>query len=169
MKVLRILAIILLAAMMITPEVISEKVEREAVIVDLDGDVILHPKGGEKEEAYVGAVMKEGDILETKDGGWALLKLEGIETAIVEVYENSQLLLSEFVMDEEKNMQKTLLDLGAGKVLVKAKRMSGQDSKFQVKTPTSVVGVEGGESASRFEVVVETLADVSGAPGKEKR
>jgi len=104
--------------------------------------------------AESGMVLSEGDILRTKKNAWALVNLDGDgETATVTVQENSQLLISKLTKDEEENSQETLLDLGLGKILIEAEKLHSEKSKFEVKTPTSVVGVRG----TTFAVEVEAL------------
>jgi hypothetical protein len=77
------------------------------------------------------------------------------QTATVEVKENSQLLLSELLVNPANGTQKTLLDLAAGEILIKAQKVKGEESKFEVKTPTSIVGVRG----TTFAVKVEALEE----------
>ena len=55
--------------------------------------------------------------------------------------------------DEEGRVQTTLLDLAIGKILISAEKLDTPDSKFEVKTPTSVVGVRG----TAFSVEVEAV------------
>ena len=84
----------------------------------------------------------------------AILNLNGMgETAAVEINENSQLLLLELIQDKEEETQQTLLDLAIGKVLIRAQKLHSEKSKFEVKTPTSIVGVRG----TTFAVEVEAL------------
>ena len=67
--------------------------------------------------------------------------------------ENSQLMLRELKKDKRTGTENTLLDLAVGKILVKAQKLRDPDSKFEVKTPTSVVGVRG----TNFSVQVEAV------------
>ncbi|MFH1848522.1 MAG: FecR domain-containing protein, partial [Candidatus Omnitrophota bacterium] len=131
-----------------------EESKRAAKIIEVKGDVsIKHPKG-KWMPAEVGIELNEGDVVRTKANSSALLNVDGEgETATVTVKENSQLFLSQLVVDKEKATQKTLLDLALGEVSIKAEKVHSKDSKFQVKTPTSVVGVRGTE----FTVEVEAL------------
>jgi hypothetical protein len=130
----------------------SEEAERIAKIVDLKGQVQLKSLQGDWVPAEVGTTLTQGHILKTAAKSQAVLKLDGAEeTATVEINENSQLMLSELLMDTEKGTQKTLLDLAIGKVLIKAQKLHDEKSKFEVKTPTSIVGVRG----TSFSVEVE--------------
>lgn len=155
MKILRavlvITAIVCLCSLGLT-----EEIKYTAEIVSFKGKVDVQVKG----EliwipAKIGMVLNEGDIVRTKEGSRAIMSLKGIagEEATVEVEENSLLMLAELIKDEEKKTQKTLLDLAVGKILIKAKEMRSEESDFEVKTPTSVVGIRG----TAFGVEVEAL------------
>ena len=154
MKATKIVCILIL---MIMPALsaFTEVVKRTAKIIDFDGSVqvrIISQKTWVSAES--GMVLYEGDILRTKKNAWALVNLDGDgETATVTVQEDSQLLISKLTKDEEEGTQQTLLDLGLGRILIEAEKLHNEKSKFEVKTPTSVVGVRG----TTFAVEVEAL------------
>ena len=126
---------------------------RSGKILEMKGKVNVAQIGGETVPAKVGMALHEGDILETKGDAWALIELEGIEKSTVEIDQNSQLLLSKLELDTEEGSQNTMLDVAIGKILIKVAKLRHEKSKFEVKTPTSVVGVRGTE----FAVEVEAL------------
>jgi hypothetical protein len=104
--------------------------------------------------AKVGTVLNEGDMLRTMAGSWALLNLDGQgQTATVEVKENSQLKMAQLLENKAASSQSTLLDLALGEVLIKAKKLHSEKSKFEVKTPTSIVAVRG----TTFSVAVKSV------------
>jgi len=70
----------------------------------------------------------------------------------VEMKQNSKLQLAVLLGGKEAPTQTTLLDLSMGEILVKAQKVHSEKSKFEVKTPTSVVGIRG----TTFSVAVET-------------
>lgn len=131
--------------------------KRTAQIISLDGKADLKLAGESNwAPAQVGTVMNEGDTLKTAEGAIATINVDGKgQTATVEVKENSQLLLSEMLVDQSAGTSKTLLDLAMGEVLIKAQKVHGEQSKFEVKTPTSIVGVRG----TTFNVKVEAVED----------
>ena len=99
-------------------------------------------------------VLNEKDFIKTKADSWVNMNLDGSgETAAVELDENSQLMLLRLTKDDENGTQKTLLDLAIGKILIRAQKLHTKESSFEVKTPTSIVGVRG----TVFEVEVEAL------------
>ena len=154
MKSLKIICVLILVTCL-TCFAFAKEVKRVAKIINITGDANVKLHG---ETAWIpakeGMILNEGDMIRTESDSWALLSLNGeSQTANVEVEENSKLLLSELVMEEEKGTQRTLLDLAIGQILIKAEKLDTPDSKFEVKTPTSIVGVRG----TRFSVRVEAL------------
>jgi len=106
--------------------------------------------------AKAGMALGENDIVRTRKNSYAIIKLSGAgETAEIELKENSQLMFLELVKDDERKTQDTLLDLAAGEVKVTTKDIADINSRFEVKTPTSVVAVQ--EGAASFSIRVERL------------
>jgi hypothetical protein len=152
MKMLKVLAVFIMVVGLACTAFAAEEI-RTAKVIDIEGDVEIKMADGSQMPAEIGMVITQGDIVKTKGDSWALVKLEGIETATVEIDENAEVLLSQLTMDEDAGTQQTLLDLAIGKVLIKAEKVQDENSKFQVKTPTSIVGVRG----TTFQVTVEGL------------
>lgn len=150
LKIFLICALILGVASIVyaaeTPRIASvSKVEGKV-------DVKLGKEGWKPAE--VGMVLNQGDMIRTQAKSSALLNVDGkAETAVVEVKENSQLKLAELIENKESETQTTLLDLALGEVLIKAQKLHSEKSSFEVKTPTSIVGVRG----TTFSVAVEAV------------
>ncbi|MBI3252995.1 MAG: FecR domain-containing protein [Candidatus Omnitrophica bacterium] len=88
-------------------------------------------------------LLSEGDTVKTAHGSQVRLELVGnAKTAEIVVRENSEFLFKTFRHDEGAKLDNTLLDVEVGSVLVKAEKLVG-NSKFEVKTPTSIVGIRG--------------------------
>lgn len=127
---------------------------RTATIDQVSGTVEVRVGKQPWAPAQVGMVLNQGDIIRTLAGSWAVINVDGKgATASVELKENSQLRLAELLEDKAKASQTTLLDLALGEVLIKAKKLDSEKSKFQVKTPTSIVGVRG----TTFSVAVKAI------------
>jgi len=75
------------------------------------------------------------------------------QTATVEVKKSSQVKLATLLQNGQDATETTLLDLSLGEILIKAKKLHSEKSKFEVKTPTSIVGVRG----TTFSVTVEAV------------
>ncbi|MBL7155777.1 MAG: FecR domain-containing protein [Candidatus Omnitrophica bacterium] len=153
MKILKLACIAILAISLATFSFAIEK--RVGKIVTLKGAAeVKTPDKDAWSSAKVGMVLNEGDIIKTKGGAKAILNLNGMgQTATVEVGENAQLMLSRLVVDKKTGTEKTLLDLAMGEILIKAQKVHTPESQFEVKTPTSVVGVRGTKFAVKVEAV----------------
>ena len=127
--------------------------KRTGEVIDIEGNVSLENMSGSRTLAEIGSVLNEGDLIETDDSSWVLVRLNGQEAATVEIDENAQVVLSELVADDEMGTQKTMLDVAIGKILIKAQKLRTEKCKFEVKTPTSIVGVRG----TTFSVEVEAV------------
>jgi len=133
---------------------IAQDINRSASIASLKGKAQVKLINEKRwHSAKVGMVLHEGDSIRTSTGSWALLNLDGGKTATVEVKENTQLLLSELKKNDSSDVKDTLLDVAIGKILIKVQKLRKESSKFEVKTPTSIVGVRG----TVFAVEVENL------------
>ena len=149
MKTLKI-AIIALFILGIVPMALAEETMRIAKVSEFEGTVEAKIASNDWAPVQAGTAMKQGDLIRTKANSWAVLDIDG---STVEVKQNSQMKLAELVADKAKDSQKTLLDLALGEVLIKAKKLDSEKSKFEVKTPTSIVGVRG----TTFSVAVEAV------------
>lgn len=150
----RLALCILIMLLGISLAAFAQETKRIASIAELKGSVEVKTAKAAWMPAKLGMVLNQGDIIRTKADSLAVLNLDGkAETATVELKANSQLKLAELVVNKEKDTQKTLLDLALGKILIKAQKLHTEKSSFEVKTPTSIVGVRG----TTFSVSVEAL------------
>jgi len=127
---------------------------RVATITEIKGKVEMQTGEGPWMPAQIGMILNQGDTIRTMDESYAILNVDGTaETASVEVKQKSNLKLAMLIQDKEAATQNTLLDLAIGEVLIKARKLHSDKSKFEVKTPTSIVGVRG----TTFSVTVEAV------------
>jgi len=153
MKIIRIVTMIAFA-MGIFSLGFAAETKRITTIAKIRGTVEVMTPQKTWTTAKVGMVLTEGDFIRTKKNSWALLDLDGAaQTATVELKENSQLKLAKLISDKTAATESTLLDLALGEVLIHAKKLHSDKSRFEVKTPTSVVGVRG----TTFSVAVEAI------------
>jgi hypothetical protein len=104
--------------------------------------------------AETGMALHSGDIIKTERDSYVILDIDHpTKTATVEVKESSELMLAELMKDKKSGKEETLLDLAIGEVLIQANKLNSSESRFEVKTPTSIVGVRG----TKFSVKVEAL------------
>lgn len=154
MKIVRMVCITALIIGIAVAGYAMEK--RTAQIASLDGTAEVKSAGqGGWVPASVGMVLNEGDTIKIAQKSWALLNIDNGKIATVEVKEGSQMVIAELQADPKAETSKTLLDLAIGEVLIKAQKVHGENSKFEVKTPTSIVGVRG----TTFNVKVEAVEE----------
>ena len=98
-----------------------------------------------------GMTLSQGDKVKTRADSEVVMELVGgAKTAEITLRRDSEFVFKTFQHDRESKTDTTLLDMSMGAVLVKAEKLAGS-SKFEVKTPTSLVGIRG----TTFEVQVE--------------
>lgn len=148
-----VLAFFISVNLIFLPSSSATETMREVEIMDVIGSAEVHLFKGESSTAEIGMILSEGDMIETKTDSWLLLKLDGLDISMVEMEENTIMLLSELIMDRDNSIQKTMLDVEIGRILISAEKIQDKDSNFRVKTPTSVVGVRG----TTFAVEVEGI------------
>jgi len=140
------------ATLILTSCAFAQTDQRVAVVMEVEGKVEVKTAGNKWQPATVGTILKQNDTIRTSKNSSAVLNLDGkAQTAIVEVNQRTELSLAEMAAVKDKNIQKTLLDLSLGNILIKAKKLHSEKSSFEVKTPTSVVAVRG----TTFAVSVE--------------
>ncbi len=126
--------------------------QRTATIIEMDGTAeVKMPDTQQWTAANLGMELTEGYTVRTEANSLVVLQLHGVETANVEIKERTVMRLAEFFEDKDTATQRTLLDLAIGEILVTSKKLQSEKSKFEVKTPTSIVGVRG----TTFSVSVE--------------
>jgi len=152
MKVLAaILTLSLVCVFAVTADAVIEK--RTATIVEMEGSATVKmPDAQGWVPADLGMELTQGDTVKTDADSLVVLMLSGTETANVEIKEHSVMKLAELFTDSDMATQRTLLDLAIGEILITSKKLQSEKSKFEVKTPTSIVGVRG----TTFSVSVES-------------
>ena len=153
LKILGIMALITVFA--VSTFAAEEKHNAKVITVNGKAEMMIAPNKSWL-PVKAGMVLSEGDVLRTMAKSGILLNVDGKgQNATVDIKENTQLLLAELLVDREKGTEKTLLDLAMGEVLIKAQKIRAEESKFEVKTPTSIVGVRGTTFAVKVEAVEE--------------
>lgn len=122
-----------------------------ATVKELAGEA-KYKKAGDEQwlPLELDTVLSEGDSVKTGLDSQVKLELSGSgKIGEVTVRRESEFTLKALVHDPATGTRNTLLDVHVGSVLVQAEKLQGE-SKFRVKTPTSIVGVRG----TKFEVNV---------------
>ncbi len=134
---------------------------RQATIKTLEGSVKIKKKDAEVwVVAYEGMILNQDDIIKTDADSSVdiVLPTEG-EESTVRIYKKAEVAIQQLVKNEITGEENTVLNVAIGKILIKAAKLKGE-SRFEVVTPTSVVGVRGTEfevtvsAATKFQVSV---------------
>ena len=123
----------------------------QAKAIDVKGDVMFLKAGTSSwESLQKDMILGEGDALKTGKYSEAKLTLFGNgKTGDLLIREESEFNFRTLRHDATAKTDDTQLDIEIGGVLVKAEKLIGT-SRFEVKTPTSIVGIRG----TTFEVIV---------------
>lgn len=116
----------------------------EARVLEITGMAEYHLSGStEWKKLEVGLALHEGDVVKTAADSEVKMELAGAaKTAEITIRKETELIFETFRHDADSMQDETLLNVDMGAVLVKAEKLVG-DSKFEVKTPTSIVGIRG--------------------------
>lgn len=185
MKFIKIALSLLLAVTLLAPGAAEAKdAKKIGKILDVTGSAEVK-KGGEKKfKAVKNMAVTEGDVLLTGEEGRVELELDSDK--LVYVGPDTKLIINELVKSAKAMEGKTSLSLQKGSVLIKVKKKLTQDSRFEIKTPTTVMGVMGTEfivgyaqaqtyvgvlegrvAVSRAAASAEATADVTLLPGEQ--
>ena len=130
----------------------GESATSQAIVKGIMGEAQFK-KAGSAEWAPLTqtTVLHEGDTVKTSKDCMVKLELQGADkTGDILVKEDSEFTFKDFNHDDASQKETTRLNVKIGSILVKAEKLKG-DSKFEVNTPTSIVGIRG----TTFEVKVE--------------
>lgn len=117
-----------------------KKEQKESSILTVQtvlGNVTIQ-SGDVKSTPAAGSLVKENSIIRT--GKLSLIDIKYKNSGIIRVNENSNIDIARLFSAE--NADETILNMEEGKVFVTISKIT-KDSKFQVKTPTSVAAARG--------------------------
>ncbi len=117
---------------------------RIAKIAELSGEVKVLKTGGERQfRAFKGMGLSEGDSIITGKDASVSVQLD--EWKDIRIGGNSHVLISELKEVLETNSEQTTFSLLAGGLWGSIRKQLNLDSRFQIKTPTAVMGIRGTE------------------------
>ncbi|MFD0714052.1 FecR domain-containing protein [Paenibacillus sp. GCM10027626] len=156
------LCIILFAAMSLADvRDVFAREKRVAVATAVQGTVQVLKSGGSKPfKAFKNMSLNEGDQITTGKNGSIKLELSSskADQDQVTIGENSQVTFTK--LKEDKGA-KAKMNIWAGSLWVKVKSVSNASDKFEVETPTSIMGVRG----TQFYVSVDPVTEISRLAG----
>ena len=136
---------LIIGLMLMAPVVCHADGSSQAKILEIKGPEAMFMKTGTTEWAKLdpAAILEEGDSIKTGPSTQVRIECMGnAKTAELLVRQETEFKFTTFRHDEGEKVDNTLLNVGVGSVLVKAEKLVG-GSKFEVKTPTSIVGIRG--------------------------
>ncbi len=123
----------------------AEKIS--AKLIQMEGDVQVIRAGGEKPfKAFVNMRLTEGDRIITGPSGKA--KIEMDDEIIITLAENTRIYLSE--LRGSNGAKQSSINLQSGGVGSSVKEKLKDNSRFEIKTPTAVMGVRGTEFFTQY-------------------
>ena len=123
----------------------AEKIS--AKLIQMEGDVQVIRAGGEKPfKAFVNMRLTEGDRIITGPSGKA--KVEMDDEVIITLAENTRIYLSE--LRGSNGAKQSSINLQSGGVGSSVKEKLKDNSRFEIKTPTAVMGVRGTEFFTQY-------------------
>ena len=144
----KIVLIVMLLVCAFAVNACCAEVPREVTVIELKGDVQVKTAGQETwQPATLATILHEKDTIKTAAGAEAVLNVG--QAGQVSVRPESEMTFDTLVMNQDNQAKQTMLDLAMGNILIKAQKLQAEE-KFEVKTPTAIMGVRGTE----FEVTV---------------
>ncbi len=121
----------------------------DGTIERLSGNVNLVKASGAVEIAHANQSLHDGDRLDAKSDGRALVRLRDQSELTVEA--NSSVTIEEVKVDEKRDTRNITLNLIRGKIRNHVQKKYEGENSFSVKTPTAVAGVRGTDFEVSFE------------------
>lgn len=118
-----------------------------ATLIELKGDVQIIRSGGEKPfKAFLNMKLSEGDRIITGSSATAKIQLD--DEVVISLAENTSIYLSE--LRTSKDSKQSSISLQSGGVGSSIKKKLTDNSRFEIKTPTAVMGVRGTEFFTQY-------------------
>ncbi|MDD5504635.1 MAG: FecR domain-containing protein [Candidatus Omnitrophica bacterium] len=120
------------------------------VITGISGEADIK-KSGQRSwvKAENGYILSQADVIKIGDGSFVDMQFsrKGKASFKIRLRDNSNLTFTSLMAGNADTCENIMLDLAIGDILIRVDKLPEQ-SKFRVRTPTSMVGVKG----TRFEV-----------------
>ena len=118
-----------------------------AKLIQMEGDVQIIRAGGEKPfKAFLNMSLTEGDKIITGSSGKAKVQMD--DEVVITLAENTRIYLSE--LRGSNGAKQSSISLQSGGVGSSVKEKLKDNSRFEIKTPTAVMGVRGTEFFTQY-------------------
>lgn len=163
MRPIKLLFICLLVMTLVLPTTaIAKDTDKAGKITAVSGKAEVKKGGGSKKfNAFKGMAITKGDTILTGKDGKVTMELDSDK--VVTIGTNTTLTVSELVKSAKALGGKTSLSLLKGKVVIKIKKKLDGDSRFEIETPTAIMGVMGTEFVVEYEEDESYVAVFEGA------
>jgi hypothetical protein len=150
-KTLKLLLASLLVMALVFPTVaLAKDTAKAGKITSVSGPAEVKKSGGSKKfKAFKGMAITQGDSIITGASGKIVMDLDSDKE--VTIGSDTTLVVSELVKNAKALNGKTSLSLLKGKVVIKIKKKLEGDSRFEIETPTAIMGVMGTEFVVQYE------------------
>ncbi|OGL49425.1 MAG: hypothetical protein A3H37_07040 [Candidatus Schekmanbacteria bacterium RIFCSPLOWO2_02_FULL_38_14] len=134
---------IMLVLFLVAVSPLSYAAKVAGTVISKQGKVfVLHEGENEWKEILLRGKVYEKDTIETKDKSKA--KILFLDESLMNIGENSKMEITEQNYEPGKK-RVSLYNVFSGKVRVLVGKVSGEESRFEVKTPTALAAVRGTE------------------------
>lgn len=163
MKTAKLWIVMLLAFILAVPTVAAAKdTDKVGKITSVSGTVEVKKSGGSKTfNAFKGMAIAQGDTIITGKKSGATMDLDSDKE--VTIGASTTLTISQLVKSASAMGGKTKLSLKDGEVVIKVKKKLEGDSRFEIETPTAIMGVMGTEfvvSTDRLQTYLAVLEGI---------
>jgi hypothetical protein len=140
---LRVMASLVVAAVMVAPASAQNTKSREAMVTALAGDARYSSGGGASAPVALGTRLHEGDVLTTTAGSHIDIDL-GDNVGILQLAPNSTLALRTLksTRTDAELVTETDTDLKKGMLYFKVNKLA-KASRFEISTPKGIAGIRG--------------------------
>lgn len=148
MKCSRILMLLIALLLVLQPAVFAQNAKRTAKVSSFQGEVQVLRAGSEKKiKAFKNMRLSEGDTVITGKSSSAVVEIA--KESKFTIAAESKVVLTELMADPSST--RTTLNLQSGGVGSQVDTKLNNDSRYQIKTPTTVMGVRGTEFYVQYE------------------
>lgn len=141
-RIYSLLAVLLVFC--VTPASFAAVDEFQATLTDFEGEVLFQ-KSGDKTwfPVEAGMPLESGDKIKTGADGSAEILID--DGSILKLEDKAEIELTAMRADSATKKMKTRLYLGVGRLFSNIAKLMNRESRFDVQTPTAIVGIRGTE------------------------
>jgi len=119
----------------------ENKDKKVGFISDVEGEASIINASGEK-KCGLGLYVEVGDRIITQNN--ARIKIMMLDDSLLTIAPKTEFVIDDYLVDTNKKSRRSLIGIIRGKIMFYVnKAFSNPDSKFEVKTKTSIAGVRG--------------------------